>query len=94
MNDIKIMETTLRDGSYAVDFSFTCADTSIICQEIENSGFEFIEIGHGVGLSGSDKGDGKAFQTDEQCMISAESTLKKCKKWNVLHPKYRQNRGH
>ncbi len=78
-NKFSIMETTLRDGSYAVDFSFTCADTSSICHELESSGFEFIEIGHGVGLSGSDKGYGTAFQTDEQYMISAESILKKAK---------------
>jgi len=78
-NKISIMDTTLRDGSYAVDFSFTCSDTSIICKELEDSGLNYIEIGHGVGLSASKKGYGKSFQTDEQYMISAETTLKRAK---------------
>ncbi len=73
------MDTTLRDGSYAVNFSFTCSDTSIICKGLEECGLEYIEIGHGVGLSASEKGYGKSFQTDEQYMISAKTTLHRAK---------------
>ncbi|MFX1451341.1 MAG: hypothetical protein ACFFCM_10890 [Promethearchaeota archaeon] len=60
------METTLRDGSYAVNFSFTCADTAIICKELESARIKYIEIGHGVGLNASNKGYGKAIQTDDK----------------------------
>ncbi len=76
---IEILEVTLRDGSYAVNFSFTSADTSIICKELESAGFEYIEIGHGVGLNASNKGHGQAAQTDEEYMIAAESVLTKAK---------------
>lgn len=79
MKKINIIETTLRDGSYAVNFSFTAADTSLICKELENIGFEYIEIGHGVGLDGSNKGYGRALQTDEEYMVAADSVLKKSK---------------
>ena len=79
MKKINILETTLRDGSYAVNFSFTSADTSIICKELESAGFEYIEIGHGVGLNASRCGYGEAIQTDEEYMIAAESVLKKAK---------------
>jgi 4-hydroxy 2-oxovalerate aldolase len=48
---VNILETTLRDGSYAVNFSFTSSDTSIICKRLEEVGFKYIEIGHGVGLN-------------------------------------------
>lgn len=77
--DIKILEATLRDGSYDVNFSFTSEDTSIICRELENVGFEYIEVGHGVGLNASNMGYGKAAQTDEEYMIAAEKALKEAK---------------
>ena len=79
MKKINILETTLRDGSYAVNFSFTSADTSIICKELEAAGFKYIEIGHGVGLNASNHGHGQADQTDEEYMIAAENALKKAK---------------
>jgi len=79
MQKINFIETTLRDGSYAVNFSFTSVDTSIICAELEKVGFDYIEIGHGVGLNASNCGYGAATQTDEQYMIAAESVLKRAK---------------
>ena len=79
MKKVKILETTLRDGSYAINFSFTSKDTSTICKELERAGFEFIEIGHGVGLNASNCGYGQAAQTDEEYMEAAASVLKKAK---------------
>jgi len=79
IRNIKILETTLRDGSYATNFSFTTADTAIICKELEKAGFKFIEIGHGVGLNASNMDKGQAVQTDEEYMIAAKNVLKKSK---------------
>jgi 4-hydroxy-2-oxovalerate aldolase len=76
---IKILDTTLRDGSYAVNFSFTSADTSVICKNLENAGFEYIEIGHGSGLNASSLEYGKTVQTDEEYMIAAEESVTKSK---------------
>jgi len=79
MKKVEILETTLRDGSYAINYAFTSADTSIISKELEDAGFEYIEIGHGVGLNASNKGYGEAAQTDEEYIIAANSVLKKAK---------------
>lgn len=79
MKKLKILDTTLRDGSYSTNFSFTSTDTSNICQQLEKTGFELIEIGHGVGLNARNLGYGKTVQTDEEYMIAAESVLKKAK---------------
>lgn len=79
ISNIKILETTLRDGSYAINFSFTSADTAIICRELEKAGFKFIEIGHGVGLNASNMNKGQAVQTDEEYMMAAKNVLKKAK---------------
>lgn len=77
--DLQILETTLRDGSYAINFGFTSQDTALICKELEGAGFDFIEIGHGVGFNASNTGYGKAVQTDEEYCKAAASVLKKAK---------------
>jgi 4-hydroxy-2-oxovalerate aldolase len=77
--EFTILETTLRDGSYAVNFSFTTQDTAIICKKFEEAGFEYIEIGHGVGLNASKMGYGETAQTDEEYMTAAANALKKSK---------------
>ena len=74
MKKVKVLETTLRDGSYAINFQFTSADTAIICSELEKAGFDLIEIGHGVGLHASETGFGQAAETDEEyCKAAAEA---------------------
>jgi len=47
---IHIVENTLRDGSYAVDFQFSSADVSAIVGGLDKLGFEWVEVGHGLGL--------------------------------------------
>ncbi len=77
--EIEILETTLRDGSYAINYSFTSADTAIICKHLEDVGFRYIEIGHGVGLNAGNSGYGNAAATDEEYMIAAQKVLSKAK---------------
>jgi 4-hydroxy 2-oxovalerate aldolase len=52
---MKIIENTLRDGSYTVDFQMTKKDTSSVVKELAEVGFEIIEIGHGLGLGAYNK---------------------------------------
>jgi 4-hydroxy-2-oxovalerate aldolase len=74
MKKPKILEVTLRDGSYAIDFKFTANDTELIGRALEKAGFEMIEIGHGVGLGASKKGIGIASETDETYLkVGAET---------------------
>jgi 4-hydroxy-2-oxovalerate aldolase len=79
----KILEVTLRDGSYTIDFQFTASDTALICQELEGLGFDLIEIGHGVGLGASRAGKGKAAESDETYLRVAAETLKKAS-WGMF----------
>lgn len=75
----KILECTLRDGSYAINFQFTASDTALICEALEKAGFDMIEVGHGVGLHASCAGYGEAAETDEAYLRAAAETLKKSK---------------
>jgi len=77
--NIKILDTTLRDGSYAVDFQFTARDTAVIASALDDAGFDMIEIGHGLGLNASNAGKGKAASTDEEYLEAASSVIKKGK---------------
>ncbi len=80
---VEILECTLRDGSYVIDFQFSEKDTMLIGSALENAGFDLIEIGHGVGLNSSNAGKGVAAATDEEYMQAAVKTFKRAK-WGMF----------
>lgn len=47
---INIIENTLRDGSYVVNFQFNAQQTKDITSGLDKIGFKYIEVGHGLGL--------------------------------------------
>ena len=53
MSGMRILDTTVRDGSYAVDFKFSCEDVAEIVKKLEKLNMDYIEIGHGMGLNAS-----------------------------------------
>jgi len=79
LNKISILDCTLRDGSYAIDYQFTAEDTAIIAVGLEKAGFRIIEIGHGLGLGASSQKYGSAAATDEEYLNVAQKYLKKAK---------------
>ncbi|NQT22271.1 MAG: 4-hydroxy-2-oxovalerate aldolase, partial [Candidatus Omnitrophica bacterium] len=79
LKKIDILDTTLRDGNYAVDFQFTGRDTEIIALALEKAGFKWIEIGHGLGLNASNCGKGVAAATDREYLEAARKSLSKAK---------------
>ncbi len=66
-----LLDCTLRDGSYAVNFQFTAEETSALATALEQAGLAWIEIGHGVGLCASQRGYGDAAETDLAYMQAA-----------------------
>lgn len=71
-----LFDTTIRDGSYSVDFKWTEEDVIKIITKVERLGFKYIEIGHGLGLNASSKEYGESFLTDKQYMEIAKKNLK------------------
>src|ERR1700688_1034909 len=69
---VEILECTLRDGSYAVDFKFTENDTAILAGVLGRLGFRWIEVGHGVGLGAMKAGKGAMPATDERLIEAAK----------------------
>lgn len=75
MKRVNVLDNTLRDGSYAVDFSFTAADTAVICTELEKAGVAWIEVGHGAGLGATARNFYPAAATDVEYLRAAKSSL-------------------
>lgn len=73
----EILDCTLRDGSYVVDFQFSPSDTALISQLLESAGVRLVEVGHGLGLRASLAGKGRAAATDAQYMAVMSSSLTK-----------------
>lgn len=71
-NRVEILECTLRDGSYAVDFKFTERDTEVLASVLGRLGFRWIEVGHGLGLGAAQAGKGVMPATDERLIESAK----------------------
>lgn len=71
----ELLEATLRDGSYAINFQFGIRETKEIARGLEEAGAGLIEIGHGVGLGASTSGHGEAAATDEEYLAAAAEVL-------------------
>jgi 4-hydroxy-2-oxovalerate aldolase len=75
MKHVNVLDNTLRDGSYAVDFSFTAADTAAICAGLEEAGVGYIEVGHGAGLGATARNIFPAAASDVEYLVAARSAL-------------------
>lgn len=69
----QLLDCTLRDGSYEIDFQFTGLQTEKLCQQLDAAQFKLIEVGHGVGLGASRSNLGQAAASDEAYMRAAAS---------------------
>ena len=50
---MRVLECTIRDGGYAIDFQWSIDEIEQIVGALAAAGFTRIEIGHGLGLGGS-----------------------------------------
>src|SRR5262245_48576230 len=86
-NSVHLLETTLRDGSYEIDFQFTPDDTALIAAALDHAGVKYIEICHGagVGINRWSVSHFKIRQTtpDEGHLAAAQAVIQKAS-WGVL----------
>ena len=79
----KILDTTLRDGSYVNNFNIDQNQTFNICKNLDDIGFDFIEVGHGLGLNATTFENMKGCCSDKQWMLSASKAVKN-NKWGMF----------
>jgi 4-hydroxy 2-oxovalerate aldolase len=68
--DVRITDTTLRDGSHAVSHQFTERQVRDVVRALAHAGVPVIEVAHGDGLGGSSFNYGFS-GTDEIALIAA-----------------------
>jgi len=79
----KIMDCTLRDGSYVINFQFSAVDTESLVSELDLLGIDYIEVGHGIGMGASLFFKPAAFSSDIEYMKAAAKASKKSK-WGMF----------
>ena len=87
MSKPRILECTLRDGSYVINFQFSAADTAVIAGALEES--DLIEVAHGIGLGALEKGMGCGRRNRRNVPDGSERSGQARKMGNVLHPRHR-----
>ena len=80
---IKIVDTTLRDGSHAVSHGFTTEQVVNIARGLDQAGISLIELSHGDGIAGSSINYGFS-ETNEMDLLKAASAVIKNGKLTVL----------
>ena len=69
-HDVRITDSTLRDGSHAMRHQFTEGQVRAVVSALDGAGVEVIEVSHGDGLGGSSFNYGFS-GTDEIALIRA-----------------------
>lgn len=76
---IVLLDATLRDGSYSVEYQFNADDTRLIAKVLDEAGIEMIEVGPGVGLNAQKSSVYKPAATDAEYIKAAKSVVKNAK---------------
>jgi 4-hydroxy-2-oxovalerate aldolase len=74
---VRVVDSTLRDGSHAVSHQFSAEDISAVAGGLDEAGVHFIEVNHGDGLGGSSINYGKAKLTDEEMLRAASKVIRR-----------------
>jgi 4-hydroxy 2-oxovalerate aldolase len=83
IHDVRLTDTTLRDGSHAMSHEFTERQVRDTVRALDQAGIEVIEVTHGDGLGGSSFNYGFSL-TEEMELIAAAREEAKTAKIAVL----------
>lgn len=86
MNKIIFFDSTLRDGSHAVNHQISADNIKNYCQKIDDAGLHTVIVGHGNGLGASSLQVGLSALTDDEMLNTARKELKKTKLGVFLLP--------
>ncbi|MDH6139613.1 4-hydroxy 2-oxovalerate aldolase [Kitasatospora sp. GP30] len=80
---VEILDCTLRDGSYSVDFRFTEETIRNVLTGLEESGIRLIELGHGLGLNAAEALAKPMLVDDDRCFEIATEVLQAAR-WGMF----------
>lgn len=84
--DVRITDTTLRDGSHAVRHQFTEQQVRDVAGALDRAGVSVIEVTHGDGLAGSSFNYGFSAVSDIKLIEAAFETVKQARIAALLLP--------
>jgi len=79
MTQIRLTDTTLRDGSHAMSHRFTVARVRDVVRALDDSGIQVIEVTHGDGLGGSSFNYGFSLTPELELVAAAVDEAKNAK---------------
>ena len=83
---VKVIDTTLRDGSHAVEHTFTPEQVMDVCRGLDEGGVYCAEVGHGAGIGGSVLQYGLGLYDTVDLIKAAKSVTKRMKIGTLLVP--------
>ena len=86
MRTVKLIDTTLRDGSHAMNYQYTPEHVYNICKALDEAGVYAVDVGHGAGVGGSVLQYGLSKHSAEELLSAAAEALKNAKLCVLLVP--------
>lgn len=83
---IRLVDSTLRDGSHAVSHQYTAEQYEAIARGLDEAGVDYIEVSHGDGIAGASFNYGWSALTDEEMLKAASPAIKRAKLTVLLIP--------
>ncbi|SFD42476.1 4-hydroxy 2-oxovalerate aldolase [Lentibacillus persicus] len=82
----RLTDTTLRDGSHAISYSYTVEQTREIVRGLDEASVPVIEVSHGAGLNGSTIQQGFSKTPEYDLIKTAVETAKQAKIASLFVP--------
>jgi 4-hydroxy 2-oxovalerate aldolase len=77
--DVRVTDTSLRDGSHAKRHQFTVADVTAVVSALDAAGVPVVEVTHGDGLGGSSYTYGFSLVNERELMAAAVRTASRAR---------------
>ncbi len=83
---VRIVDTTVRDGSHSVAHQFTPEQVSTVARMLDEAGVWAIAVGHGDGLGAGSRQYGFAAHSDAELLAAAASVIERAELAVALLP--------
>lgn len=77
--DIQILDVTIRDGSYAINYQYTPRQVAAVAADLDAAGIPLIEVSHGCGLGARENLKIPAAASDREYVEAAKKAVKRAK---------------
>ncbi len=76
---VDILDVTIRDGSYAINYQYTPKQVGAIVRELDRAGIPLIEVSHGCGLGARENVGMPAAASDSEYVAAAKRSANSAK---------------